>query len=455
MRQPLTRLARYPTLRVSRVLSWLAGAACVALLAYVVFGVARQILVAPPALRLILVRDVPLPSGLGAASVGSRDPLAPGVTTPFDRFDFQAYDPQTHKLFIAHTGPNPDKLRLARIPFTPATDGHIIVFDTVRQVVVGRVDVPHVAGVAVAGNLHKVFASDADDNVVFAIDENTLAFKPIAVGANESPDAISYDPRDYRIFVSEPGLPANPDKTSNIDRRNQNLVVIDARSDAVLAKINIGSLPKLPAEHAPTVAGSEVPAFGYDIGHNQYDDVQHRVFVTTQILPDADSPNPNILPPSGTGELMAIDPLTARVVQRVTLPATCITPHGMALDTTQEVAFIACVEVDPARGIAPNLARVDLRAMRVIAADARTMRLAAVPDIVIVDHTAHALLVGCRGGISIFDERAGAFHKLGDYQMGKNTHSIALDEATQYIYLPINTGGRPVLRIVRYNSGGA
>ncbi len=455
MGQPLVRVAQRPTLHPRRIVNWVAATACIAVLAYVLVGVAHQIFSAPPTLRLVLVRDIALPSALGAASVGTSDPLAPGVTAPFDHFDFQAYDPQTHRLFVAHTGPNPQKLQAAHIAFDPATDGHIIVFDTVRQQVIGRVNIPHVTGIAVAGDLGKVYASDADDDTVYVIDEHTLASKPIPLGENESPDAISYDPADQRIFVSEPGAPANPDKSSNVDPSKQNLIVIDARSDSVLTKINIGHLPKLAGERAPMVEGSDSPAFGYDVGHNQYDSAQHRIFLTTQILPDLDSPNPNILPPPGTGELMEIDPIAAKVVQRTQLPTSCLGPHGMALDAVQEVAFIACVEVDPASNIAPNLARVDLRTMRVIPADAAAMRLAPTPDIVVLDHTAHALLVGCKGGVSVFDERAGAFHKLGDYQMGANTHSIALDEATQYVYLPINIGGRPVLRIARFNPIGA
>lgn len=455
MRQPPARLAQRPTLRVRGILNWVVVILCIAMLGYILVGVARQILNAPPAPRLAIVRDVPLPSGLGATSAGSSDPLAPGVSVSFDRFDFQAYDPQTHKLFIAHTGPNPDKLLAAHIPFEAATDGHIVVFDTLRQQVVGRVDIPHVTGIAIAGDLRKVYASDAVDNSVYAINEDTLTFKPIPVGAHESPDAISYDQRDHRIFISDPGVPANPDKDANVARGNQNLVVINALSDTIITKLNIGALPKLSGERAPTVGSSGVPLFGYGIGHNRYDDTQHRVFLTTQILPDANSPGPNILPPPGTGEVMAIDPLTVKVVQRTQLPATCLTPHGMALDTQQEVAFIACVEVDAATGTAPNLARVDLKTMLVIPADPQLMRLAPTPDIVVVDYSAHLLIVGCRGGISLFDERAGAFHKLNDYQMGKNTHSIALDEATQYLYTPISNGGRSVLRVIRINPSGA
>lgn len=454
MPHPPALVLRRPRVGASSVLFWLMGLLSFALLAYVVFGVARQMIVPPPALRLSVTRDIPLPSGLGVTSAGSRNPLAPGVEVQFDRFDFQAYDPEAHTLFIAHTGPNALKSPAAQADL--ANDGHVVVFDTLRQQVVARVNIPHIAGLAIAPDLHKVFASDADDSLVWVFDEQTLAPTPILLGPYESPDAIAYDPVDHRIFVSDPGTPANPDQTSNIDRKNQNVIVIDARTDRVVAKINIGNLPKLSAEDAPTSPGTQIPTFGYDIGHNRYDVTQHRIFVTTQILPDGDSPNPNILPPPGTGELMAINPLSAKVVQRVVLPSTCDTPHGLALDTQQEVAFIACVDVGdtPSSGIIPHLVRVDLKTMRVIPSDPRTTMLAATPDIVLVDYTEQVVFVGCRGGISIFDERPGAFHKVGDYQIGKNTHSIALDEATQYLYVPIEAGGRPVLRVVQYNPKG-
>lgn len=454
MRQPVALQTRRPSFHATGLWMWLSGIVSLAVLAYVIVGVAHQMIAAPPPLRLILVHDIPLPSGLGKASVPGGDPLAPGVEVPFDRFDFQAYDPQSHKLFIAHSGPNPDKLKLARIPFDPAFDGHVVVFDTLKQQVVGRVNIPHVAGIALAGDLHKVYADDAVNNVVYSVDEDTLQPEAIQLDDNERPDAITYDPVDHRIFASDPGVSASPDQTANIDRKNQNVVVIDARKDEVVAKINIGNLPKLPQEDSdiPTAKGTDIPTFGYDIGHSRYDPVQRRVFVATQILPDLDTNN---LPPRGAGELMAIDPLAAKVVQRVVLPATCVTPHGLALDTQREVAFIACIDVDAAAGRVPNLVRVDLRAMKVIPASPRAMQLASVPDVVVVDSTYQVVFVGCRGGISVFDERPGGFRKLGDYQMGKNTHSIALDEATQYLYLALDVGGRPVLRVVRYNPSGA
>lgn len=101
-----------------------------------------------------------------------------------------------------------------------------------------------------------------------------------------------------------------------------------------------------------------------------------------------------------------------------------------------------------------NLARVDLRTMTVIPTDPAKAQLAEGPDIVLIDHSQNVLFVGCAGGISIFDEKAGEFHKLGDYVLGKETHTIAIDEQTQEIFLPQDTGGRPILRIGRYNPNG-
>jgi hypothetical protein len=87
--------------------------------------------------------------------------------------------------------------------------------------------------------------------------------------------------------------------------------------------------------------------------------------------------------------------------------------------------------------------------------------LAPSPDIVQVIHfksptPADLVFVGCGGGISVFDETGGHFTKLGDYAIGHETHTIAIDPATGYIYLPVpSVGGRPTLHVARYNPYGA
>jgi DNA-binding beta-propeller fold protein YncE len=448
---------------VGRVFTWIFGIVSFGLLAYLLAHVAYQMFVPPPAHRLLFVQDIPLPSGLGATSQGQENPLAPGVALNFDGFDFQAYDPPTHRLFVAHTGPNPDLMTLAHTKFDPLYDGHIIVFDTQQDKIIGRINVPQIAGLVIAPDLRKLYAADGQDNIVYSIDMNTLEPTPIQLAVNDSPDAMSYDSVDHRIFVSVPGTPVDPNKSQNVERKNENVTVIDALTNKVIAKINLGFLPLLPGENTMMVANApkvpvtqpgNIPLYGHDVGHNRYDEDLQRVFVTSQVLPNGDDPNLLLLPPPGTSELIAIDPVNATIVKRITLPVTCSTPHGMDIDTNQQVAFIACTDIDPNRNLFENLLRVDLRTMTVIPTNPLNARLANAPDIVVIDHSLNVLFVGCQGGISVFDEKAGAFKKLGDYILGKGTHTIAVDEQTQEIFLPQISGGRPILRIGRYNPSG-
>jgi DNA-binding beta-propeller fold protein YncE len=436
-----------------RIFTWLIGIVSFGLLAYLLAQVAYQIAVPPPAHRLLFIQDIPLPSGLGATSPGQANPLAPGVEQQFDAFDFQAYDAGSHRLFIAHTGPNPDLLTLAHMKFDPKYDGHIIVFDTQLDRVISRIDIPQVAGIVDAPDLGRVYAANAQDNIIDAIDVHTLKYTSIQLDDNESPDAIAYDPDDHEIYVSDPGTPADPNKTMNADPNNENVTVISTITNKVITKINLGNLPLAPGEKAPLNAHG-LPLYGHDVGHNKYDPGLHRVFVTSQILPNGDDPNPYILPPPGTGEFFSIDPVQHKILQELVLPVSCSTPHGLTIDSIQEIGFVACTDFDSSRNLVSNLLRVNLRTMTVIPADPMQERLAAAPDIVLLDTKYDVLFIACKGGISIFDTKAGEFHKLGDYLLGKGTHTIAIDEETQNIYLPQFAGGRPVLRIGRYNPLG-
>jgi DNA-binding beta-propeller fold protein YncE len=440
-------------LRTGKVFPRLMGIVCFGLLAYVLVETAIQVVIPPPAHRLVLVQDIPVPSVLPAKFLPfvknvpqKEDPLAPGVSVRFDHFDFQTLDPLTGLLFIAHTGPAPDKFALINPAFKvdkdSQVDGHVVVFDTRQRKVVGRVDVPQIAGIVAAPDLGRVYAANANDNIVYSIDERTLKATDIPLGDNEGPDAIEYDQADQKVFVSDVGI-ANPD---NIDLKNQNIAVIDIHTNKV-TKINLGHLPKLPGESAALVK------FGYDVGHNRYDPVLHRLFVTIQQLTNQSGANPPN-PPPGTGELVSIDPMSQKVVGRVQLPNTCGIPHGMIIDADQHTAFIACTEVDPDSRLVQNLVRVNVQSMRVIPDPLLT--LASKPDIVVLDHPLHIVLVGCAAGVSVFDESGGHLRKLGDYILGKNTHTLAIDEKTQLIYLPLpDAGGRPIIRIARYNPNGA
>lgn len=435
------------------ILTWGAGIISFAMLGYLILVVAHQLFVAPPTQRLVIVQDVPLPGGL-ANNAQQAASLAPGLELQFDAFDFQAYDAATHRLFIAHTGPNPDDMHLNRIPFNPKYDGNIVVFDTTQEKVIARLPIPQVSGIVDATDLHKIFAADAEDNIIYDINVNTLQVEgQVQLPDNDSPDAIGYDPVNHRLFVSDPGAPVDPIKSGNVDRKNQNVAVIDAVHDKLLNLVSLGFLPLLPGEKTPVTQPGNVPTYGHDVGHNAYD--LGFDYITSQVLPNADDPNAYILPPPHTAEFIAINAITMKIARRIILPTYCSTPHGMTIDTEQHVAFIACTDFDPQAGLFENLIRVDLRTMTVIPADPRTMRLGGGPDIVRIDHSLHLLFVAGSGGVTIFDEKAGEFHRLSVVVIGRETHSIAINEQAQEMYFPVFAGGMPVLRITRYNPNGA
>ncbi|HEV2581412.1 MAG TPA: hypothetical protein VGT44_11235 [Ktedonobacteraceae bacterium] len=466
-----------------KAFTWIAGILCFGLLGYLLLQIVHQVVVPPPPQRLILIQDVPLPSGLptpaqeqslipDAAQVGTT--LNPGVAIDFDAFDFQALDVPTHLLFVAHSGPSPDFLAADKNVDFNATrdapfDGNVIVFDTQQQKVVARINIPQVAGVVDAPDLGKVFvgsdaATNNDQSIVYAIDVHTLKATPIPLANLESPDALSYDAMNKRIYASDPGAPADPAKTMNVDRNNENIAVIDAVNDKLLKYINLGNLPLLPGEKVPAAllspTNSAIPRYGHDVGHNVFDEGLQRLFVTSTVLPNGDDPNPFVLPPTGTGEFFEIDPANSAnpIVKEIDLPATCSTPHGMNIDEAQQVAFIACTDVDSASNLFPNLVLVNLNTMTVIPTLPNATRLEDGPDIVRLDQNStlkiDILFVACKAGITIFDITPGHFQKLGDVILGKETHTIAIDEASQYVYLPLTIGGRPVLRVARYNPNG-
>jgi hypothetical protein len=415
-------------MNVSRMLTWFAWVVCLSIILAILASLVSQFVVPPPPSRLVLVTDIPLPGALPDVYRTSTRPLAPGVAVQFDHFDFQALDPSTHLLFIAHTGPSPAKEQQVNRSFNPSTDakndGNIIVFDTQRSKVIRLLNIPQVRGVVVAQNLRKVYAADSYDDIVYAIDENTFKAVPIHLQSNDGPDSIEYDAADHLIFVSNLGRPTNRDKNQLIEPKNENETVINALTDKVIGRIPMG------------IDGKR----GDSVGHVRYDPGLHRLFVVVQQLPNPDDPNPPPLP----ARLVVINPVRHRVVTRLTLPDFCINPHGLVIDPQHHIAFIACVDADP-----PSLVRVDLQTMEVIAEHPWPVQVK--PDVLAFDRPSQRLFVGSSVGISVFKERGRRLEWLGNYSLGLNTHTVAVDPITHEVYLPVpRLGNRPVLRIMRY-----
>ncbi|HZS78158.1 MAG TPA: hypothetical protein VFA41_16220 [Ktedonobacteraceae bacterium] len=430
MAQQIVNAAPSRKVGVGRIGWWLLILLSAALIVFLIVSEIKAFSSPIPLHRLQLVKDIPLPDALPDPHRTSQNPFAAGQAERFDHFDFQSLDPATHLLFIVHTGPNPDKEAaiLHNPNFDATTDGNIVVFNTQLGKVVGLIPVPQAAGVIVAPDLGKVFIGDAADGIVYIVSEqspfNILA--KIRLDPSDSPDAIEYDPVEHRIFIADPGAPISPDD-ANIALKNQNVAVIDAITNKLIGKIQIGV-------HKP---------FGDDVGHIQFDPVTHRIYLVTLPLIDQNS-GAQQTPPSF---LAVIDPISLKILSEIRLPDACLAPHGVVIDVQQREAFVACVD-------SQNLVRVDLNTMKPFAE--APLPVAFNPDIVRLDHTLHVLFIGCAGGISVFDESGRQLKKLGDYFLGGGSHhTLAMDEATQLIYLPQpSVGGRPVLRVIKYVPNG-
>jgi DNA-binding beta-propeller fold protein YncE len=466
---------RLPAVRMSRVLTWLAGIVCYGFMLSVLALIARQIIVPPPAQRVLLVGTIPLPEGLKAK--GAPDSLTPNLAQDFDNFGYEAIDPTTHLLFITHTGPVPynysfeDRTFHWDNPADIARDGNILVFDLQRQKLVGRVPIPRATGLVVAPDLHKVFVAGSEQSRIYSFDEPSLTnIKYLQLADNDDPDSLSYDPLTHKLFVAAPGAHVRypikvpglkePILNENIDPIRENVFILDAPTLRVLAKINIGKLPKLPGEDlsnadfpVPTVAGN-IPKFGYFVGQIKYNDKTHLLYLVIQVAGD-NNIRPHPLPPLGTAELVTIDPVTDTIIHRTILPESCGQPHALALDPTQQIAYMDCTSVDSDVPLVQHVIGMDLRTMKAFPDDPRQTMLAPAPNMLAVDRPQQLLFEACAGGITVFDVRPGHFRKLGNYVIGRKTTSIILDEVTQFIYLPVTgAGGRPTLVIAKYNPRG-
>lgn len=407
------------------ILQWGVGSLCFGLLAFILIEMALQFTSPPPLHRIQVLQDIPLPGPFTDARHTTSNPLQPGVAERGDHFDFQTLDPQRHLLFFTHTGPNPGKDQT----IDAKTDGNIMVLDTVQKKLVARLNIPQVTGLVVAPDLGKVYAADRLDNTVVAIDEKTLTKTAIPIGTNEKPDSITYDANDHLVFAADPGAPSDPTGTI-INPKNQNVSVIDAVTDRLVTKINLGI---------------DKP-WGDDIGHLHYDSVAGRILAVTFPLSDPRNANAK---QSAINYVAVIDPVAQRLVSRIQLPGTCINPHGLVLDVPQREAFVACLGSSPA----PSIVRIDLNTLKPIVENFLNTQIK--PDILTIDPSLHILYVGCSTGITIFDESGRNLKRISDFMPGMNMHTISTNADTHEIYAPLTSvGGRSVLRILRYDPHG-
>jgi len=206
------------------------------------------------------------------------------------------------------------------------------------------------------------------------------------VGPIDYPDGLAYAPGVERVFVS--------DEHGGVD------AVIDAKANTLIARIPLGG----------------------GAGNTVYDSGSQLILVAVH----------------GKNELVRIDPVAMRIVDRVSLPGGS-NPHGIAIDVANRVAFVAC----EGNG---KLFVVDLATMKVLA----SYTVGDDPDVLAFDPGLGLLYVAAESGdVTIFRENQKTLIFAGGFSQ-PHAHTVCVDPNTHLVYFPLeNVDGHPVMRIMK------
>ena len=161
---------------------------------------------------------------------------------------------------------------------------------------------------------------------------------------------------------------------------------------------------------------------GGEVGNTQYDPVSHLVYACVQTRND----------------FVEINPATNKIQARYPLPGS-EHPHGFYIDDEHGKAYIACEGNN-----------------KLLVFNMKTHAVAAVfplgdgPDVLAFDRGLQLLYVACESGVvSVFKYVDDQLRKIGDTDVGPNSHSVSVDQKTHKIYFPLkNVNGTPLLRIM-------
>jgi DNA-binding beta-propeller fold protein YncE len=243
--------------------------------------------------------------------------------------------------------------------------------------------VDQVHGVLVVPQRHRVYATATAANRLVVLDEDTgqrLGQAP----TGDYPDGLAFDPDQDTIWTTN--------ETGGSE------TVVDAGTTRVR-----GSVP-----------------LGGEAGNVAYDPVNRRMLVDVQTR----------------DELAVIDPATLAVTRRIRLPG-CDHDHGLTLDPTHRVAFVAC-------DANATLLTVDLDTGQIL----ETRQVGDDPDVLAYDRSAGRLYVAAESGwLTTLDEQDRRLTVTGRAHLADGAHVVAVDPTTHRSYYPVPHGrdGRPAL----------
>jgi hypothetical protein len=139
------------------------------------------------------------------------------------------------------------------------------------------------------------------------------------------------------------------------------------------------------------------------------------------------------------GELAIVDPRSNRIVRHLALRG-CANPHGLLVDSSRRLAFIAC-------DANARLLTLDLRDLRIVGDDG----VGDTPDVLAFDSSLRRLYVSAESGVvAVFAEHPHSLTKLGQAMLAPYAHTVAVDPRTHLVYFPLESGstGKPQLLIM-------
>lgn len=250
-------------------------------------------------------------------------------------------------------------------------------------------NLPGIEGVEIAPDVNKAYTSNWLENKIGIIDLQQM--KLIKKLPTESkPDGIAYAAPFHKIYVS--------------DERGHAEAVVDVTKDEIVTTLHFAS----------------------ETGNPRYGPVAKRVYVNLQ--------DKNVI--------AEIDPATDKEVAEYPV-GKCKSNHGMALDSEHRLAFLSCEDND---------------LMTVFRLDTH-QPIAYFPqagggDVIAFDPGLKRIYVACYDGvISVFQEDDPThFRKLGDVQVQKKVHSLAIDPETHRVYAPEQEeNGAPAAKIAIFD----
>ena len=251
-------------------------------------------------------------------------------------------------------------------------------------------DLPGIEGVEVAPDVKKVYTSDWFENKIGVVDlERLKLIKKIATEAK--PVGIAYAAPFHKIYVSDEMAKAE--------------AFVNVTADEIIKTLHFDS----------------------ETGNVRYDPVSRHILVNLQ----------------DKNAVSEIDPASDREIAQYPV-GECRGNHGMALDPEHRLAFLACED--------NSLMTVfSLESHQPVA----SLPMAEGGDVIAYDPGLGRIYVACYSGtISVFQEDdAQHFRKLGDVQVEKKVHSLAVDPSTHRLYVPQQEiGGKPAARIAIYEA---